>query len=777
MLFVTRPTRERRRGLAWAAAAAWLLAAPVAASPSETITVGFLPWAGYGEWSDVMRDLLKQFLADHPGVAVREFQNVWLPREYYEASGIMSTAAAAGPDVVWVDTLRLGDWVREGLVQPVDELVEAWPGKARLLPAWRESLKVEGHEWGIAEPPRCAILIVSGAAVGGAPPALKAWDDVTRLAARLTTTKRAGLGLQRGWGVAGLWYALAREGGMPEPTLGPEGHLAFAMADEAGVRAAEFIRDQGAAIRAGGGRITFTDDGWGLTAALTRDEVALILTDTGEAWRDGNVRSTHAALAPVPSPSGGVLGWPVSGTITALPGWVKDRARRDLLWDYAISVSEHNPAFDRALLEKIQKTGTPPGANTMLNNPDHAAVRAMPPGWAAALRTALTAIKGVPPYNDVREMSARLGPGLERLIQEGGDARAVVSAAQKAYDDEVRLLTRRSSSGWRNAAYGGLALLALVLLVSVGLLVRTLMNEVKLLRSAGGAGLAREAVPVLLVLFLPGLLLSLIFAAGPLLRGLQMSTLTGVLRDGGKFAGLSNYFEVLINPLTHTMALNTVRFLGWSFLLGFVAPLVLALILSGLRRLQLVARTLFFLPAVANAVVIALLWEQLYAPAGFMNRLLGFLGVQEIKWLEDPGWAMFATVLAQAWSTLGVSGLIYLAGLSTIPESLYEEAELSGASLAERFTTVTWPHLKPLVGISFVGWLLAAGRTSEHILLLTAGGPGKATYVLGLDIFTQAYVKIQFGYAMAEVWLLVALILVLAIYQMRAVREGQLRVG
>jgi multiple sugar transport system permease protein len=249
------------------------------------------------------------------------------------------------------------------------------------------------------------------------------------------------------------------------------------------------------------------------------------------------------------------------------------------------------------------------------------------------------------------------------------------------------------------------------------------------------------------------------------------------MRDGGKFAGLRNYYDVLINPLTQTMLVNTVRYLGWSFLLGFVAPLLLALILSGLRRLQLVARTLFFLPAVANAVVIALLWEQLYSTSGFMNALLGLLGIGPVKWLEEPGWAMFATVLAQSWSTLGVAGLIYLAGLSTIPESLYEEAELSGANLAERFRTVTWPHLKPLVGISFVGWLLTTARTSEHVLLLTAGGPGRSTYVLGLDIFNQAYVKIQFGYAMAEVWLLVALILVLALYQMRAVREGQLRVG
>ncbi len=760
------------------AAAVWTAGAPVVAGTTETITVAFLPWAGYGDWTLAMRACLKQFTGEHPGVAVREFQTVWLPAAFSEAGTIMSTAAAAGPDVLWVDTIRLGDWVREGLLQPLDEQIESWPGKSRLLPAWRESLKIEGHEWGIAEPPHAAILAVSGAATGGEVPVLQSWEDVARLASRLTTAKRAGLGFVRGWGLAGLWYAAARQGGMADPTVATDGHLAFSLADDAAVRAAESLRDLGDAIRKGGGRLLFGDDLWQQTASFAKGEIAVVLTTTNEVMRDPAVRAAKALLAPVPLPSGGgVLSWPVYGTVTALPRWVKDRARRDLLWEYATTVSEHNPEFDRLFLDTLLKSGSLPGPNTILNNPDHPVVRAMPPTWRDTIRAALTATRAVPPYGDLREMAGRLSPVLEKLMQEGGDVRVALAAVQQSYDNEVRLKARRASGAWQVLAYGILALLALLLVVNLGLLVRSLMVEVKLMRQTTGGGLSRDAIPILLVLFLPGLLLSLVFAAVPLLRGLQLSTMSAVLRDGGHFAGLANYFEVLINPLTQMVAWNTIRFLGWSFVLGFIAPLVLALILSGLRRMQLIARTLFFLPAVANAVVIALLWEQMYAPTGFMNQVLGVLGIGQVKWLEEPAWAMFSTVLAQAWSTIGVAGLIYLAGLSTIPESLYEEAEMAGASLPVRFMTVTWPHLKPLVSISFVGWLLSAARTSEHILLLTAGGPARSTYVLGLDIFTQAYVKIQIGYAMAEVWLLVALILVLAIYQMRVVREGQLKVA
>jgi len=120
---------------------------------------------------------------------------------------------------------------------------------------------------------------------------------------------------------------------------------------------------------------------------------------------------------------------------------------------------------------------------------------------------------------------------------------------------------------------------------------------------------------------------------------------------------------------------------------------------------------------------------------------------------------------------------VYLAGLSTIPEPLFEEAEMAGAGLADRWSMILWPHLKPLIGISFVGWLLATARTSEHVLLLTAGGPEGSTHVIGLDIFRRAYVDIHYGSAMAEVWVLVSLILILAIFQMRAIREGQLKVN
>jgi ABC-type sugar transport system permease subunit len=144
------------------------------------------------------------------------------------------------------------------------------------------------------------------------------------------------------------------------------------------------------------------------------------------------------------------------------------------------------------------------------------------------------------------------------------------------------------------------------------------------------------------------------------------------------------------------------------------------------------------------------------------------------NWLGETDTAMFAVVMSQAWSTLGVSGLIYLAGLSSIPEELYEESELAGAGLLDRFLAVTWPHIKPLAGIGLVGWFVSAARATEHVFLMTGGGPGGATYIVGLDIFTQAYVNIRFGYAMAEVWLMAAVILAFSIYQMRAVRRGQI---
>src|SRR5678809_1236068 len=151
-----------------------------------------------------------------------------------------------------------------------------------------------------------------------------------------------------------------------------------------------------------------------------------------------------------------------------------------------------------------------------------------------------------------------------------------------------------------------------------------------------------------------------------------MSLFEHVLRGGGGFVGVRNYLDVVVNPLTHLVVGNTIEFILLSFILSFLAPLMLALVLSSIPFAKLLIRSAFFLPAVASAVVVSVLWQQMYDFGGPFNSLMQMLGFAPRKWLAEPSVAMFAVVLPMAWATLGVSGLTYLAGLSAIPEALYE---------------------------------------------------------------------------------------------------------
>lgn len=758
----------------------------------EIITTSWLPSSGAVGDSQVFSKLLAQFREAHPGVEVREFRLMTLPPQFADASSAMGVAAAAGPDVLAIPLARLGDYIQEGLIQPLDDLYESYPTPEREWPGVRDALRINGKIWTASASVHVPVLVVSRQAcekAGVREADLPTnWDQLAALTIRLTTKETAGLGMPRGEMLMGLWTAMARQAGDdPGGREGRDGHREYALTGPGSTRAVDKLYALAAAVHTGGGRIRFEDDSPHLDAAMGKGEIAMALMDSGELFAPVDpeeslgydpIRGRGPYMIPVPGAFGPApLVWATRVDGWVLPSSIRNPARRRLIWEYMTSVSTLNAAYDELSFANLSSPGAVADLGAVVRHPDHPLGESFVPSWLATFKLLLPLARPQPPYIEHWRLMDVLAPGLETLITKGGSARDVLTAAQAGYDASVRNAGRRSSTGWRLAAWAVLALIALALLGSVGYLVRQLLSEIRLVRKQPSAGLSRRAITMLLVLFVPGLVLSLLFAAYPLVNGLNVSLFTRVLNHGGTFNGLNNYVDLVLDPAAQRAVAVTLGYLGWSFLLGFIGPLVLAIVLSGFRRLQMIARLLFFIPAAANAVVIALLWRQLYAPSGAVNLVAGWLGLAPRDWLGSQGTALFAVCLAQAWAGLGINGLVYLAGLSTIPEPLFEEAEMAGAGLGDRWSMILWPHLKPLIGISFVGWLLATARTSEHVLLLTAGGPDGSTHVLGLDIFRRAYVDIHYGSAMAEVWVLVSLILILAIYQMRAIREGQLKVA
>ena len=196
---------------------------------------------------------------------------------------------------------------------------------------------------------------------------------------------------------------------------------------------------------------------------------------------------------------------------------------------------------------------------------------------------------------------------------------------------------------------------------------------------------------------------------------------------------------------------------------------------SRLARARGLFRTVFFAPVVTTLVAVAVVWRYLYHPRfGLFNYLLGLVGVPPIDWLGRPVWAMVAITLLAAWRSFGYALVIYVAGLQSIPRSLYEAAELDGAGPWRRFREITLPLLAPTT--LFVGVITTVGlfQVFAEPYVMTRGGPLNATTSVALLMYEQGFRWWSMGSAAAVAFVLFAMVLLVSAAQIgiRRLIEG-----
>lgn len=236
-----------------------------------------------------------------------------------------------------------------------------------------------------------------------------------------------------------------------------------------------------------------------------------------------------------------------------------------------------------------------------------------------------------------------------------------------------------------------------------------------------------------------------------------------------RFIGLRNYFELIHNPLFWKALWNTFYFVLVGGPLSVLVSLGAALLInSKLVRFKSLFRTVFFLPVVTTLVAVAVVWRYLYHPSyGLLNYALGLVGIDPIDWLGDPDWAMPAIILMAVWKNFGFNMIIFLAGLQSIPESLYEAARIDGAGRWHQFIHVTVPMLAPT--FLFVGILTLIGyfQLFAEPYVMTQGGPSNSTLSVVLLMYEQGFRWWNMGYAAAVAFVLFAFILAATLVQLR----------
>ena len=244
-----------------------------------------------------------------------------------------------------------------------------------------------------------------------------------------------------------------------------------------------------------------------------------------------------------------------------------------------------------------------------------------------------------------------------------------------------------------------------------------------------------------LVFLLPALVIFGVFSWFPIVRSVVMSVQETNLVSTPTFVGLDNFARVLADPLFGRAVANTAYFALLALVFGFPIPLVLAVIMSEVRRFKGLYSALAYLPVVIPPVVSVLLWRFFFdpRPAGVFNTILGSVGLGTLPWLQDSGTAMPSIVLEATWAAAGGAVIIYLAALLSVPPELYDAAEVDGASIWRKIRHVTLPHLRGVLLITLILQLIATAQLFTEPFLFTGGGPANSTTTVLLLIYHYAF--------------------------------------
>jgi len=277
----------------------------------------------------------------------------------------------------------------------------------------------------------------------------------------------------------------------------------------------------------------------------------------------------------------------------------------------------------------------------------------------------------------------------------------------------------------------------------------------------------------------PALAVTILIIFFPIIQTATMSLFNYVIwkPKDNRFIGFGNYLQALKDEVFWISLKNTliwiVGVISLQLLLGFAA----ALLLNRDFKWRGLARSLILIPWVTPSVITALMWRWMYdGNNGVINDLLVRIGLLKsyFPWLANSSTALPAIMIALMWQGFPFFAIMILAGLQAIPKSLYEAAEVDGATTWQKFARITLPMLVPILFTSILLRIIWVANSMDVIYIMTGGGPGYATHTLPVYSFIRAYKALDFGYASTiAIFLTFLLIAIVAGYVIRVLRSQE----
>jgi multiple sugar transport system permease protein len=279
-----------------------------------------------------------------------------------------------------------------------------------------------------------------------------------------------------------------------------------------------------------------------------------------------------------------------------------------------------------------------------------------------------------------------------------------------------------------------------------------------------------------LLFLLPMLLIFGAFSWYPIVRLVLMSVQHTNLVQPATWVGFQNFSEVLHDPLFPIAVRNTAEFAGLALIFGYPVPLVIAVLISEVRKRRGLYSALAYLPVVVPPVVAVLLWKFFYdaGPAGVFNTMLHWVGIGPQPWIQSESAAMPSLVLESTWANAGGTVIIYLAALTGVNAELYEAAAVDGAGLWKKIAHVTLPQMRTILLITMILQIIGTAQVFLEPYLFTSGGPDNATITVLLLIYNYAFGNSlggSYGEAAALSLMLVAFLAVFSLIYLRATRS------
>jgi len=238
-----------------------------------------------------------------------------------------------------------------------------------------------------------------------------------------------------------------------------------------------------------------------------------------------------------------------------------------------------------------------------------------------------------------------------------------------------------------------------------------------------------------------------------------------------EWVGLKNYERMINDKLFWTSLINTIWYTIMSVTIFMVFALGGALLLNAKVRGIRIFRVVVYLPSQLPVVASAFIFLWMFQPDfGIANHLLNLIGVEPQKWLFDPILAKPTLAIMGIWG-IGTGIIIFLAGLQSVPESLYDAAKVDGAGNVRQFWHVTLPLISPVLLFNLVISIIASFQVFDLAYLMTKGGPGTETLFYVLYIFRNAFELFKMGYASALAWVFFLIVLALTFLNFRLSRR------